>query len=71
MVGSMVGALAGDVDDQVLVVEDQRVGLPAVAGPGVVDGEAGLELGDPGDLAGDQHLTSRLLPRPLGVMPPS
>jgi hypothetical protein len=25
-------ALAGDVDDQVLVVEDQRVELPAVAG---------------------------------------
>ena len=49
-------ALAGDVDDHVLVVEDQRVGLPAVAGPGLVDGEAGLELGDPGDLAGDQHL---------------
>jgi hypothetical protein len=49
-------ALAGDVDDQVLVVQDQRVGLPAVAGPRLVDGEADLELGDPGDLARDQHL---------------
>ena len=45
----------GDVGDQCLVVQDQRVGLPAAAAPGLVDGEPLLEAGDAVDLAGDQH----------------
>ena len=45
----------GDVGDQRLVVEDQRVRLPACAAPGLVDREALLEAGDPVDLPGDQH----------------
>jgi hypothetical protein len=49
-------ALAGDLDDQVLVVQDQRVGLPALVGPRLVDGETGLEPADAGDLTRDQHV---------------
>ena len=41
--------------DQRLVVEDQRIGLPAVVAERLVPLEAGLELGRPVDLAGDQH----------------
>ena len=45
----------GDVSDQRLVVQDQRVGLPALAAPGLVDSESLLESGNAVDLASDQH----------------
>jgi hypothetical protein len=45
----------GDAGDQRLILQDQRVGLPALAAPGLVDREALLEAGDPVDLPGDQH----------------
>ena len=35
----------GGVGDQRLVIEDQRVGFPAAAAPGLVDGEPLLEAG--------------------------
>jgi hypothetical protein len=44
-----------EVHDQSLVVEDQRVGLPAVVVVGLVEGHAGLEVRGPRHLAGDQH----------------
>ena len=45
----------GDVGDQRLVVQDQRVRLPASAAPGLVDRESLLEAGGAVDLPGDQH----------------
>src|SRR5580704_536411 len=48
-------AAAADVDDERLVIEDQRVGLPAVGGPSLLRRETGLPPGGARDLAGDQH----------------
>src|SRR6185312_15186676 len=45
----------GNVRDQRLVVEDERVGLPAVAAPSLVDREATFEVGGAVNLTGDQH----------------
>jgi hypothetical protein len=45
-------ALVLDVDDERLVVEDQRVGLPAPAEPGLLGREAGLIAGGAGNLPG-------------------
>jgi hypothetical protein len=51
--GDRVGGLpAGAVR---LVIQDQRVRLPAAATPGMVDREPLLESGDPVNLSGDQH----------------
>ena len=44
---------AGQVHDQRLVVEDQRVRLPAAAPKGLMDREPLLEVGGPRHLAGD------------------
>jgi hypothetical protein len=46
---------ARDVGDQGLVVQDQRVGFPALPAPGLVDRESLLESGDAVDFPGDQH----------------
>src|SRR5262249_15001808 len=47
-------ALVFDVDDERLIVEDEGVGLPAAAGPGLLRREPGLVTGGAGDFAGDQ-----------------
>ncbi len=44
-----------DVHHERLVVEDQRIGFPLVAGEPLVEGHALLEVGGAVDLAGDQH----------------
>src|SRR4029077_13971820 len=44
-----------DVDDERLVVEHQRVGLPAPVEPGLLGRGAWLVARGPGHLAGDQH----------------
>jgi len=46
---------APHVYDEGLVVDDQRVGLPAPVAPGLVEGHALFELGRAVDLTGDQH----------------
>ena len=48
-------APAADVDDQRLLVEDQRVGLPPPVAPRLVVGHAALEVGRAVHLAGDEH----------------
>src|ERR1022692_948791 len=48
-------ALALDVDDEGLVVEYERVRLPAAAEPRLLRREAGLVAGGPRYLPGDQH----------------
>src|SRR5215472_3187567 len=47
-------ALAGDVHDQRLVIEDQRVGFPGAAQPGLLRRESRLISGGARYLAGDQ-----------------
>src|SRR5213076_1836960 len=47
-------ALAANVDDDVLVVPDHRIRLPAALSPGVVDREAHFEAGRALDLARDK-----------------
>src|SRR5262249_31230347 len=47
-------ALVFDVDDERLIVEDEGVGLPAAAGPGLLRREPGLVTGGAGHFAGDQ-----------------
>jgi len=48
-------AAAGDIDDEGLVVEHERIGLPAAAEPGLLRRETRLVPGGARDLAGDQH----------------
>ena len=48
-------APAADVDDQRLVIEHERVRLPAAVEPGLLRREARLVPAGPRDLAGDQH----------------
>ena len=43
------------VDDERLVVEDERVGFPPVVVEPFVEWEAGLEVGGSVDFAGDEH----------------
>ncbi len=45
----------GDVGDQRLVVQYQRVRFPAFAAPGLVNRESFLKAGDPVNLPRDQH----------------
>ena len=48
-------AAVAQAEHERLVVEDQRIRLPAAVAVGLVALEAGLELGRPIDLAGDQR----------------
>jgi hypothetical protein len=48
-------ALVADVHDERLIIEHERVGLPASVEPGLLRREAWLVPRGPGDLAGDQH----------------
>ena len=66
-------ALAGDVGDERLIVEDERIGCPAAVAARLVDGEALLEAAASVDLAGDEHRSvqqKRRLPA-LGLRPAS
>src|ERR1700729_164080 len=57
-------ALVLDVDDQRLVVEHQRIRLPAAVQPGLLWRESRLVAGAAGYLASDQH---RLLEQEAGL----
>src|SRR6266851_9467277 len=47
-------SLAADVDNERLIVQDERVGLPDLIDPGLLDREARLVAADAWHLAGDQ-----------------
>ena len=53
--GNHYQAPAADIDDERLIVEDERIGLPAPVEPGLLRRDPRLVPCGPGDLAGDQH----------------